>query len=518
MDNIIIDKSILELAQDLCGTISDSNNRNRAVANIVGAKIASNFFNSDVYKTDVDTALHNIAIINETYDISDIYINNAYIDVRVYFTKNELCVPKSHFETGILPKAYMFIKLANDLSYGTVTGFILPENIDKKNEINDCYYIDDSCLNSFYNIESHLVNSSDINKISNESIYDYIEGNLDDDKKIEFVKNLIASEEARVLFIKTVKAQAILNLISVNNISTEEETENSSSEISQDNLDELLSAMNNTIPDNAETDDTISENLDFATEITPSGSDVIQSLDTEDYEQSEQIDTLFNNEQQNSVKFSNKKKSGSFFVFLILLIIICGGGYWWYSNISNQKNVNDFQDYPETAPIAPDENPAKEALPQPSAMPNETVNKLPDTNTSDKEVGNAIEIPAIEKNLDASVLVSNLKVDWEVPAGYISNTSAKRYLVKLGKIIQLNLKSELLLLNRPPISNKVTVELTYNQNSNQFEVVGIKNSSGEKIVDDTIISVVKTALKMKLSSNIEPFGKLQGNPILIIHL
>ena len=43
--------------------------------------------------------------------------------------------------------------------------------------------------------------------------------------------------------------------------------------------------------------------------------------------------------------------------------------------------------------------------------------------------GNSASVPAIERNLDSSVLISNLKIDWEVPAGYASNTAAKRYFV-----------------------------------------------------------------------------------------
>ena len=150
-------------------------------------------------------------------------------------------------------------------------------------------------------------------------------------------------------------------------------------------------------------------------------------------------------------------------------------------------------------------------------MPNETVNDSK-TPVQNNEAANSVSIPAIEQNLDASVLVSNLKVDWEVPEGYASNTSAKRYLIKLGKIVQLNLKSDLLLLNKPPIANRITVELRFNPNISKFEVVGIQSSSGEKNVDETILDTIKAALKMSLSSNTESFGHMQGNPILVIKL
>ena len=149
-------------------------------------------------------------------------------------------------------------------------------------------------------------------------------------------------------------------------------------------------------------------------------------------------------------------------------------------------------------------------------MPIESVEATTPQNTVNEAASETI--PMIEQNLDASILVSNLKVEWEVPAAYTSNTSAKRYLTKLGKIIQLNLKTELLLLNKPPITNKIGVEIKYNRDSRKFEAVGITISSGENSVDALILQTVNKALAMNLSTNTDSFAKLQGNPVLIIHL
>ena len=173
-----------------------------------------------------------------------------------------------------------------------------------------------------------------------------------------------------------------------------------------------------------------------------------------------------------------------------------------------------------------DEETQNNVLPQPSkpsaqkqeeeAMPVESITAEQPKTAADE--GFSETIPAIEQNLDASILVSNLKVNWEVPEGYASNTAAKRYLVKLGKIIQLNLKTELLLLNKPPITNKISIELKFDAKSKKFETVGVVISSGEKTVDDLIIQTVNKALVLNLNSNTDSFSKLQGNPILVIHL
>ena len=149
-------------------------------------------------------------------------------------------------------------------------------------------------------------------------------------------------------------------------------------------------------------------------------------------------------------------------------------------------------------------------------MPIETVENIKQQDFG--EEGNAVSIPAIEKNLDASILVSNLSVNWEVPSGYVNNPSAKRYFVKIGKIIQLNLKTELLLLSKPPITNKITVELEFNKASNRFQVKQITSSSGEKSIDELITKTINGSLDLNLSTNMNIYSNIQGNPVLIIRL
>ena len=74
------------------------------------------------------------------------------------------------------------------------------------------------------------------------------------------------------------------------------------------------------------------------------------------------------------------------------------------------------------------------------------------------------------------------------------------------------------MLNKPPITNRIAVEIKYNPSSRKFETVGIAASSGEKSVDDIILQTINKALAMNLSINTDSMSKLQGNPMLIIHL
>ena len=663
-DNFLIEEREIEFAQNICKLISDANTRNRAVANAFGASIAEKFFDKNSYKVDNISGLHNIGQILDKFDISDIYINNSYIDVRLFFNEDELSVPKSHFDNNLLPVAYMFVRITPDLSNATVTGFIASENVDTTQDIGGYYPIKEEQLVSFYDIEPLLVTKEDSYAVEEADIFAFLDGKIEN--RSAFIGELIASENGRLKFAKAVKAQYAFNFISFReeeNTSNEQELDLPNDDfagIEEDDLLELDSNVQNdslldepvnlddsfdmldTAPlegvdelslegeadlvadtdletdtlselgaeigendsliaedDNVSAvdeldiiDDTQSDNeeesgFEFSTVTTPSLDTMGDNLDdllnednsldinneivetkqeeeiqeqdtvqpqeevvvdtegvldeepeqviqesesTEDViepteeatDNTEQIDTLFNSDEQDLADENadfvppKKQKSSIKLLAIVGLLVVLGAvGYFGYNQFANQQPAEDDTNL-VTDSVETQQTAQQPAQSQEDAMPVETVeNVAPKLATNE---GTSESIPAIEQNLDASILVSNLKVDWEVPSGYASNTSAKRYLVKLGKIIQLNLKTELLLLNKPPISNKITVEIQYNSGTKKFEATGITQSSGEKTVDDLILQTVNKALAMNLSTNFDSFGKLQGNPVLIIHL
>ena len=228
-------------------------------------------------------------------------------------------------------------------------------------------------------------------------------------------------------------------------------------------------------------------------------------------ENTPQIETLFEtNESQveSEVLTQEAPKKRSAMSFLSLIAIIGAIGYFSYTKLITPNN-----NIPEkTVKSQVIKNEEKNNI----AMPVETIENI--TPEQKTEEGNALSLPAIEKNLDASILVSNLSVNWEVPSSYISNITAKRYFTKLGKIVQLNLKTELLLLSKPPITNKIVLDLEFNKSLQKFTVKGVSISSGEKSIDDIIIKTINSVLSMNMSSNMGIFNNLQGNPSLVIRL
>ena len=603
-DNFFIDNNDIELAQNICKVITNSEIRNRAVANAIAGTIASKFFDKDKYEIDSDSGLHNIGVVLEDIDISDIYINGNYFDVRVFFNEEEICVPAAHFRNNLLPTAYMFIQINTDLSGASVIGFINPDNVKTDNPIDGYYHINEDELESFYDVEPLIVTPDDSIEVDDKDIFAYLDNTLKD--RDSFYAELLKSKDGRIKLIKAVKAQSIFQFVSIvdeTEAKTIDNLENSINddlqfkddnkinletsgvldilnddnieELSFDNVDEettinsiksddVLTELDNT--ENTSLDNTPQEELDITEEInieeeeeeeeeTDSSSedhfeystvtspsldtsdDILNELSTDNDDgivsdfssdestNSEQIESLFNNQEQEDdstesspglkVYSRSQKKSSLKPIAVIIFLIIAGTlGYFGTTKYLSAPPNEDILNNDISSESKQEAN--SETIKAEEAMPIETVETSAQQNNANE--GIADTIPVIEQNLDASILVSNLKVEWEVPSTYTSNTSAKRYLTKLGKIIQLNLKTELLLLNKPPITNKIAVEIKYNSSSRKFETAGIAISSGEKSVDNLILQTVSKALAMNLSTNTDSFAKLQGNPVLIIHL
>lgn len=253
-------------------------------------------------------------------------------------------------------------------------------------------------------------------------------------------------------------------------------------------------------------------------------SDEISSKEDENsnIEDNPDIDRLFSNDdidgsdegtEDSYVAYQAQKKKTNPLALIGISTLILATGYFAFNKLGFNNNVRNNK--PVEAKQVVNKKSEKPTVKESVAMPVETVENV---NNVKSDEGLSVSIPAIENNLDASIMISNLSINWEVPVAYASNNTAKRYFTKIGKIIQLNLKTELLLLTKMPISNIIKVELEYNTNSQKFNVKGILLSSGEKVVDEVIINTVNKVLNINLNMNMGAFDNISGNPILIINL
>lgn len=659
-DTFLIEHDCIENAQSVCRYIENSLIRDRSVANNLAANISAKYF--DDINVDTTSGLHNIFYVLNDIEISDIYINNNYIDVRIYFNNENILVPKSHFDYELNPVSYMFIKLDEDLSNGSVTGFIFPKDIDTTKELNGYYKVNESDMVSYYDVAERLLELDDVDLPDNieSTVFDYLDDKLSNTEKKEFYQQLIKSKYLRELLINASKTKNIFNFVQFDNINIEtvneqnnglmdnqlnesieldfnsesdmfEEPENSDlTEIEatdefilNENMPDDIIELNNECESLLQNDDLLqldsddesvadseendlsfieSEDLeandsvsfdtnvedaegqfnksavtyeeigasdevlddmdsDFDVEISYENEqpqDDFEELEKYNYETSttpgietienefdmqvdetneyisaddvdiepddttenissnindQQLNELFNNGSPKVVNTTQKKNL--MFPLISILVILGATGYLGYTKFFKDSEIfNNVQnqDLGINTTTTSQQNDESNNM----AMPVETIDNA-ETIDNMKE-GNATSIPAIEQSLDATIDISNLSINWEVPASYTSNPTAKRYFVRIGKILQLNLKTEMLLLSSMPITNKISLELEFDKNLSKFKIKNIIDSSGVSKIDDIVKETAQKTLNMNLNSNMNVFNTLKGNPILVIKL
>jgi len=559
---------------DIGKFIDSSASKKQVVDAVLAVNAATKYFVD--YNIDVDTtSLCNVDGFVQTHGIVDIYLNGFYVNVIKVDSSEELLVPCLHFEKKIAPIAYMFLLEQSDEQLYDVLGFVLKDDVDTNNLQDGYYAVEKDVLKDFSEIEylfaGHV--EDEIPDDFEKQTFDYFDGinrNTED-----FIYVLLNSQMARSFFIKAYKAKNIFNHVAMPmNISVkssadvviaEEEpliqsdhsdeseitlnVENPSidnfdvsdisvSEVQVDDSDIIdLDAFSGIVDGDKTSQDDVSdenyyaeeivlneESLEYKTGTTPSLESIENEIsmgeqvkpDETSYSNDDTIDNLYANEENNvyGAQFVKQEKKSSFIPAILILALFAGCGYLGYTKFYKQNSVTSYtEETPYEEPALNQDAPAEQ---QTDAMPNETVENKQFINKSEEAV--AVSIPAIEKNLDASILVENLSVSWQVPSGYVSNSSAKRYFTKIGKIIQLNLKTEMLLLNKPPISDKIELELEFNKSLQNFEIKGFKYASGEQTIDDLVKLVVQKTIKEAKYTDMSIFNNIPDNPVLIIHL
>ena len=138
---ISVEEANIEEAKFMSRGFVNPGVRNRAYINSLGAEILKNYLASNGVDVENLHNLHSISKILEKNDIADLMFPNIHIDVRVVFNEEQIFIPKSHFEKGILPNVYAVIKIDDDYKSAEFLGYFPPEVIEKKNENKDYYFV-----------------------------------------------------------------------------------------------------------------------------------------------------------------------------------------------------------------------------------------------------------------------------------------------------------------------------------------------------------------------------------------
>lgn len=121
---------------------ADGSTRKRAFINVLAARLAVKMFFSKKLEASNAYSLYSINNVLKDYDISDVYLNDIKIDARLVFDRNEIFIPKSHFQNELLPDVYVVLELKKDFSQAEFLGFLEPKDINKNNQNKDYYFYD----------------------------------------------------------------------------------------------------------------------------------------------------------------------------------------------------------------------------------------------------------------------------------------------------------------------------------------------------------------------------------------
>ena len=223
----------------------------------------------------------------------------------------------------------------------------------------------------------------------------------------------------------------------------------------------------------------------------------------------EEIDGLYQApaEEETPVAFRKTKKSnGGILAALMLLVLVAGGVYAFL----NKDSILEMFNSNSSVESVPNElaTPAENTIAQ--QMKVQAKKKEKEVAKETEKILNDIEEPV--QLMDTSVSVAALTIDCDAPV-YMLNPQSRRYLLKLAKRLQLQLRNALLIAGDIPLANKVVFDISVTDDNVKFE--RISGESGSKKVDDIVTNTAKTVLEATQPYS-GTFDKNNGNIRLIV--
>lgn len=150
-----IEEKAHNYAKIYASLLNDEFQRKRAYASIVALYALVNALEKTDINIQKSMTLFRNPKLNERYEISDLYVNNYHIDVRVIVDGDAVLLPKTHFENNILPDYYAVIKVDKTLKSAVLVGFLKTDGI--KTEPFDYHYFS-AALENVISYDEFLLN------------------------------------------------------------------------------------------------------------------------------------------------------------------------------------------------------------------------------------------------------------------------------------------------------------------------------------------------------------------------
>lgn len=203
---LTIDEKAHSYAKIYASLLSDEFQRKRAYASIVALYSFINLLEKTPYELQKAMTLFRNPMLNEQYEISDLYVNNWHLDVRIVTGGEAVLLPKIHFDNNIAADFYIIIKVNSALTTAELVGIADSKTVKK--EPFDYHYLSVN-FNELINYDEFLNKIKD-KKICNftqeehnlfrESYLGLMDNEIDKELKNKLLQHLFNCNECRTEF------------------------------------------------------------------------------------------------------------------------------------------------------------------------------------------------------------------------------------------------------------------------------------------------------------------------------
>lgn len=208
----LTEDEIVEQSKNSVRTIADNLLKTKAYYNALAANSVMEYLKKKGLLQGDIVNLHSCSKMLVDFEIADLQLPNLHIDVRAVFDENEIFLPKKHFENKILPDIYLVMQLNEDLTEGTLLGFVEPAKINKQNQNDEYYFVNKSILTppsklvdliTSLPVKQQYMISDSAETAIEKLIMLYMDHDIDDvklEKLIDYLKNSVIAREKLVEF------------------------------------------------------------------------------------------------------------------------------------------------------------------------------------------------------------------------------------------------------------------------------------------------------------------------------
>ena len=183
--------------------IADKNARKRVFASLVILNSLAVFLEKQNLNVSNTKNLYKASKICEEFEITDLYVNNWRIDIRLAMPGDYFYIPKSHYDDEILPDFYVVATIDKELKNPKFIGYVSPNDLHATSFNSNYYKADFNDLKGMSDFLKELKQEKDINynekdhRFFNTKILSYFDDEADNFTKSKLLNHLLECQNCR---------------------------------------------------------------------------------------------------------------------------------------------------------------------------------------------------------------------------------------------------------------------------------------------------------------------------------